>query len=245
MSGPVAAIGTCTWTLQYRSTRYGCARRRHHQLRARRSAESQLLLGALFRALGPYHQPARKVHGRGGQFQVGRGIHDGTVGKWGICLDSPQLLDELQGVLVDLGILRGRFSKFDKAYGKAYDEVYASGRAAQKLVRLVPFLEPDKALRARNLLARSFRPSWSDVIPAPAPRELYELIPKGKSGRSGRGTSKAAFSFLCDPRTRHVTWTTLARVFCCPGVEFPPWLEQVLRENIHFSPVVEAWSDHR
>ena len=33
--------------------------------------------------------------------------------KWAICLDSPGLLDDLQAVLANLGIVHGRNSKFN------------------------------------------------------------------------------------------------------------------------------------
>ena len=67
--------------------------------------------------------------------------------KWAICLDSPGLLDDLQSVLTNLGIVHSRIAKFNRRYEKSYGEVYATGAAAQQLCRLVPFLEPEKAAR--------------------------------------------------------------------------------------------------
>ncbi|MGA2519847.1 MAG: hypothetical protein ABSG81_03405, partial [Acidimicrobiales bacterium] len=65
--------------------------------------------------------------------------------KWGICLDSPLLLDDLQAVLTNLGVVHGRMTKHNPVMEKSYDEVYASGNHAKRMVELVPFLEVGKA----------------------------------------------------------------------------------------------------
>jgi adenosylcobalamin-dependent ribonucleoside-diphosphate reductase len=160
--------------------------------------------------------------------------------KWGICVDSPGLLDDLQAVFTNLGIVHGRITKHNADNGKDYDEVYATGRDAQRLTELVPFLEPDKAERAEMLrsLALDVRHNTADIVPGITPRELYEMLPKGVSGRNGRGTGTSKeFAFLCDPRTRHVTRHTLERVAAVEGVHLPYWLSMVLLDNLHFSPV--------
>ena len=155
-----------------------------------------------------------------------------TTRKWAICVDSPALLDDLQAVLTNLGVVHGRISKYNKDYGKRYDEVYAAGVHAQRLVRLVPFLESEKARRADRLASLAISPNHgtADVVPGVAPRALYDLIPKG------RGT-RHEFRFLCDPRTRHVSRRSLERIAAVPGVELPQWLETVLDDDLHFSPV--------
>ncbi len=163
-----------------------------------------------------------------------------TMPKWAICLEAGELLDDLQAVLTDLGIVHSRISKVNKDNGKAYDEVYAAGRHAARLVELVPFLEADKAARANELvlLNTDGTHNTADVVPGIAPRELYELIPKGHSGRGGAGTGHSTkFNFLCDERTRHVTRRTLERVAAIPGVVLPRWLRYVLDDNLFFSPV--------
>ena len=68
-----------------------------------------------------------------------------TAPKWGICLDSPALLDDLQAVLTNLDVMTGRVTKHNSENGKDYDEVYAAGTQGQLMASLVPFLEPDKA----------------------------------------------------------------------------------------------------
>ena len=167
---------------------------------------------------------------------------DSTMVKWAICVDSAALLDDLQAVLTNLGIVHGRISKLDREHGKHYDEVYAAGDHAAALCRLVPFVEPDKAARAERLLERVMQPTGTaDVLPGLRGRDLYELLPKGTSGRSGRGTGRAnEFGFLCDPRTHHVTRRSLERVAAVPGVELPSWLRTVLDDGLHFSPVSDV-----
>jgi ribonucleoside-diphosphate reductase alpha chain len=163
-----------------------------------------------------------------------------TAPKWAICLDSPALLDDLQAVLTNLGVVHSRVAKYDREYDKTFGEVYATGTDAQTLVSLVPFLEPTKQQRAEELCVRSIDPrrDTADVVPGIRPRDLYELLPQGRSGRAGAGTGVAnEFRFLCDERTRHVTRRALERVAAVPGVVLPTWLRTVLDDNLHFSPV--------
>ena len=159
--------------------------------------------------------------------------------KWAICVDSPALLDDLQAVLTNLGIVHSRVAKYNREYDKTYGEVYATGSDAQRLVSEVPFLEPDKAARAAELWQRVFSGNdAADVIPGLDPRALYELLPKGWSGRSGKGSGIAhQFRFLCDRRTRNVSRRTLELVADVDGVVLPTWLQTVLDDKLHFSPV--------
>jgi ribonucleoside-diphosphate reductase alpha chain len=161
-----------------------------------------------------------------------------TAPKWAICLDSPELLHDLQSVLTNLGILHGRVSKFNPVYRKAYDEVYAAGPHAQAMVALVPFLEPDKARRATELAQLEFgNHNTADVVPI-SPAELYRLVPYG---RSAIGTLwRTEFSFLADRRTRHASRHTLERIAEIPCVRMPAWLGQVLSDKLHFSPVARV-----
>ena len=78
----------------------------------------------------------------------------------------------------------------------------------------------------------------ADLIPGIRGRDLYELIPRGLSGRTGKGTGNATrFGHLVDPRTAQVSRASLEAVAVAPGVELPDWLEIVLQQNLHFSPV--------
>ena len=160
-----------------------------------------------------------------------------TVGaKWAICLDSRQLLDDLQAIMTNLGVLHGRITKHNKENGKDYDEVYASGLQGQLMASLVPFLEPDKVARTAKFLRLDYSPGTADVVPGVSGQELYEMIPLA-SGRGNGRSWRNQFTYLRDPRTQHVTRRTLERISTLPGVELPGWLRQVIEGNLHFSPV--------
>jgi adenosylcobalamin-dependent ribonucleoside-diphosphate reductase len=156
--------------------------------------------------------------------------------KWAICLDSPKLLDDLQAIMTNLGVLHGRITKHNKENGKDYDEVYAAGLQGQLMASLVPFLEPDKAARAAKFLSLDYCAGTADVVPGITGRELFELIPRS-SGRGNGRSWRNQFTYLLDRRTQHVTRRTLERVSTLPGVELPGWLRQVVEGNLHFSPV--------
>jgi intein/homing endonuclease len=151
-----------------------------------------------------------------------------SMPKWAICLDSPAMLDDLQAVLTNLGIVHGRISKRNTTYNKSYDEVYATGDHARRLAQLVPFLEPVKAQQAARLQAIAAGRSSADVVPGITLSQLHALIPRGYRNK---------FSFLHDVRTSRVSRGTVERVAALPGVELPGWLRTVLDDNLRFSPV--------
>jgi ribonucleoside-diphosphate reductase alpha chain len=163
-------------------------------------------------------------------------VTTGPAAKMAICVDSPELLDDLQAVLTNLGVVHSRITKHNATYDKDFDEVYAVGREAQVLARLVPFVESKKRATQQDLLERTFAQSTSDVIPGLDPKDLYEMIPLGRSGRNGWG-ERSRFSFLLDPRTKHVSRRTLERVAMLPMVDLPEWLHTILADDLHFSPV--------
>jgi ribonucleotide reductase alpha subunit len=160
-----------------------------------------------------------------------------TAAKWAICLDSPRLLDDLQAVMTNLGILHGRVTKHNSDYDKDYDEVYAAGLQGQLMVSLIPFLEPDKSARAAEYLRMDCSAGTADVVPGVSGRELYELIPPSRRGVEHGRSWRQEFTFLLDSRTQHVTRRTLERLSTLPGVVLPAWLQQVIDGNMHFSPV--------
>src|SRR5205807_1173027 len=79
-------------------------------------------------------------------------------------LDSPRLLDDLQAVLTNLGVVTARSAKFNAQQNRSYDEVYATGAAARRMVELVPFIDPKKTAVAARLASR-FPPSAAEVVP--------------------------------------------------------------------------------
>jgi ribonucleoside-diphosphate reductase alpha chain len=161
-----------------------------------------------------------------------------SVCKWAICLASDDMLDDLQAVLTNLGIVHGRISKRNAEYDTYFDEVYVGGRHAQRLVTQLDFPERHKRLRATEILAESPAQSAMDVVPGISGRQLYDLLPVGRSGRSGAGSGyRGRMRHLVDPRTREVSRESLERVATVPGIEVDDWLQVVLDRNLHFSSV--------
>jgi ribonucleoside-diphosphate reductase alpha chain len=161
-----------------------------------------------------------------------------SIPKWAICLASNGLLDDLQAVLTNLGVVHNRITKHNAAYDTSFDEVYAHGRQAQKIASLLRFPEAHKQARATALLETNLGPGTADLVPGVRGRDLYDRIPLGRSGRSGRGTGRSReFRHLVDQRTAQVSRASLESVAILPGVELPDWLEIVLQQNLHFSPV--------
>jgi intein/homing endonuclease len=164
------------------------------------------------------------------------------MARWGLCLDSPELLDDVQTLLRRLGVVTGRVTKYNPTYDKSYDEVYATGENAKALVRLVPFLEPDKAAAAQRLLHCDIdvRRNGADVVPLVHGSALYAEIPKGRGGRSGAGTGVAVqWRSLCDKRTVWPSRHVIERI-AEAGYRLPPDVQRVLDERLHFSPVVST-----
>ena len=159
------------------------------------------------------------------------------MSKWALCLDSAALLDDLQAVLTNLGVVHSRIEKFNREYEKTYGEVYATGRQAQKLLAMVQFPEPAKLARAWAILTDSFGQSAADVVPGVNGRALYEMLPRGQSGRSGVGTGgvRSRYTYLLDSRTKNISWETLQRL--SEEIELPEWLDEIVNRNLHFSPV--------
>jgi ribonucleotide reductase alpha subunit len=93
-------------------------------------------------------------------------VQIGSASKWAIRLDSSRLLDDLQAVMTNLGVVHSRITKHNADSDKAYDEVYASGQQGQLMASLVPFLEPDKAKTAAEYLALDCRAGTADLVPA-------------------------------------------------------------------------------
>lgn len=167
--------------------------------------------------------------------------------RWGLCLDSPALLDDLQTLLRRLGIVTGRVTKYNPTYDKSYDEVYATGDNAKRLVRLVPFLEPDKAAAAQRLLDCDIdvRRNGADVVPLVHGSALYAEIPRGHSGRGGAGTGVAVkWRNLCDKRTVWPSRHMVERI-AAAGYRLPPDVQRVLDERLHFSQVTSCLPGER
>ena len=161
--------------------------------------------------------------------------------KWAICLDAPELLDDLQAVLTNLGVVHGRITKLNRHNGKTYDEVYAVGIHAKRMVELVPFLEPHKSAAAtpHGVERQAAEPQHGRRRAGITPAELYALVPYRRRNELGV-LLRTEFNFLADRRTTYVSRETVERVARIDGVTLPEWLQQVLDDNLHFSPVASV-----
>lgn len=163
----------------------------------------------------------------------------GQGAKWAICVDAPLLLDDLQLLLRWWGIRSGRIGKYNRIYGKTYDEVFVCGTEAQRLVAAVPFLEPTKAPSAARLLEMTFDQcrNGADVIPLVHGSVLYAGIPKGRGGKNGVGSGVAVkWRSLTDKRT---VWPSryLVQRLAGEGHSLPADVQRVLEDDLQFSLV--------
>ena len=134
-------------------------------------------------------------------------------------LASAALLDDLQAVLTNLGIVHRRVD----------GEVVVTGDAARDLFDLVPPTDPQTLAQAAEVFVGHDLPgSAGDFVPNLSPRELYLLVPTEQ---------RDEFAFLRDAKFRHVTRATLDAVAAIPGVALPDWLATVVADGLHFSPV--------
>lgn len=143
------------------------------------------------------------------------------AGKWGICLDSAAAINEIQDLMTLLGIANAQIPKLNRKRQKTYFELYAAAPWGQKVCRLVPFTEHDKAASAEQYLKRPYRTPSTDIIPGITGPELYALVPTGRCGRYGRGTGRQSLRHLCDPRTSRLTRASIERAHGA-GASLPP-----------------------
>jgi adenosylcobalamin-dependent ribonucleoside-diphosphate reductase len=136
-----------------------------------------------------------------------------------IGLGSASLLDDLQAVLTNLGVVHRRVDS----------EVVVTGDSARDLFDLVPPADPQVLAQAAELFAGKDLPgSAGDFVPNLSPRELFLLIPTEE---------REEWTFLRDAKFRHVTRATLDAVAGIPGVTLPDWLTAIVADGLHFSPV--------
>jgi adenosylcobalamin-dependent ribonucleoside-diphosphate reductase len=147
---------------------------------------------------------------------VGRTAGAATVT---VGLGSATLLDDLQSVLTNLGVVHRRVDS----------EVVVSGDSARDLFDLVPPVDPQVVVQAaETFVGRDLPGSAGDFVPGLSPRELYLLVPTEQ---------REEFAFLRDAKFRHVTRATLDAVAAVPGVTLPDWLNTVVADGLHFSAV--------
>ena len=169
---------------------------------------------------------------------------DAASASGAICLDSPTLLDDLQAVLTNLGVVHGRITKFNPTYGKSYDEVYAVGVHAKQAgrARSVP--------RGAQVGARP--PAWrpgrrrrtttpADVVPGITPGRALRARSLPDVATSYGVLLRTEFNFLAD-RRHHARQSGDGRAGGPHrrASSLPEWLQQVLDDNLHFSPVASV-----
>ncbi|HYT40651.1 MAG TPA: hypothetical protein VEN99_14105, partial [Acidimicrobiia bacterium] len=141
-----------------------------------------------------------------------------------IGLASATLLDDLQSVLTNLGVVHRRVD----------GEVVVAGDAARDLFDLVPPADPHTLAQAAEVFgARDLPGSAGDFVPGLSPRELYLLVPTEQ---------REEFAFLRDAKFRQVTRATLDAVAAIPGVALPDWMATVVADGLHFSSVARVAS---
>ena len=136
-----------------------------------------------------------------------------------IGLASATLLDDLQSVLSNLGVVHRRGDS----------EVVIAGDAARDLFDLVPPADPRTVAQAAEVfVGRDLPGSAGDFVPGLSPRELYLLVPTEQ---------RSDWVFLRDAKFRSVTRATLDAVAAIPGVTLPDWLATIVADGLHFSAV--------
>ena len=159
-----------------------------------------------------------------------------SVSKVGFCVASQVLVDQLQVVLSNFGILSAQIRKHNAELRKDYVELNVFGRHAQAFVREFPLDEPEKQERAVLLLQRTFAQSWADVVPCFDSRMAFVGAPWNVKARY----ENQAYG---NPNT--ISWETLKRLVGDPEVPTTEEMAFVVRNNLHFVPVRQVMSGLR
>jgi hypothetical protein len=164
--------------------------------------------------------------------RVGRGASP----KWAIGVASPGLLDDLQALLANLGVLTDREARPGASDEKSSYDVSASGEHAKQMISLAPFLPPEKQSAAMEVLEGSTSRSSGDVVPCVSGPQLLDLVRRAQSD----GHMAEELDFVVDWRARYASRQALERVAAIPGTGLPAKLKWVLDLGLHFSPVVSV-----
>ncbi|MGH9149871.1 MAG: hypothetical protein ACRD0F_05965, partial [Acidimicrobiales bacterium] len=158
-------------------------------------------------------------------------VSTASVPRWALSTDSAALLDDLQAVLTNLGVVHGRVAGRNAFNARTRGEVYATGAHAQRVVGLVPFMGPANVARSGGLARLGAEPARgsADVVPGTTPADLHALLPAEQRDR---------FAFLLDARAPAASRWALDQVAAVPGAVLAEWLRSVVDDGLHFSPVV-------
>ena len=164
---------------------------------------------------------------------------DGYVrgdGMTAICLNSPELLRQLQVVLNNFGLRAQLIRKYNKAYDKFFHELGLHGADSRRFSELFRLDDAHKTEALAKLceIAKKVDAVHSDVIPA-FRAEIQAFI------RAKHDTQR--FRNVFDARTKHLSRHTVVAVAAFYGEELfeaIPDLREILDNNIHFVALREV-----
>jgi len=168
---------------------------------------------------------------------------DGYVrsdGMTAICLNSPELLRQLQVVLNNFGLRAHIIQKYNAPYDKHFGELGMHGADSRRFARLFRLDDAHKteALEALCDKPKRVHSVYSDVIPA-FKDEVRVFI------KERRDTQR--FRHLFDARTKHMAWHSVQQVADFYGEDLfqaLPELREILENNIHFVAVKTIEDDY-
>ena len=157
----------------------------------------------------------------GGLWQGGYVRRDGMVA---ICLNSPELLRQLQVVLNNFGLRAHIIRKWNARYAKHFHELGLHGADARRFGDLFTLDDEHKSARLRELAATPKRvlAVHSDVVPCF--RSAIEA-----AIRNARQTMQ--WRHALDPRTKTLSWNTVRAAYQRFGLEE---LREIVEDNVHF-----------
>ena len=157
----------------------------------------------------------------------------GKDGMVAICLNSPELLKQLQVVLNNFGLRAHIIRKHNARYDKHFHELGMHGADARKFAELFTLDDPWKTERLQVLAATAKKISavHSDVVPCF--RDKIEA-----AIRQAKETSQ--WRNALDPRTKHLSWHTARAAYEKFDI---PELAEIITGDIHFVRVAEISED--
>ncbi len=118
--------------------------------------------------------------------------------RFGICLASKNLINQLHVLLLNFGIISNMYKKYDKTYSRYYYELQVAGENFHKLMRIVNFDERHKKENAKKYSSYHYNVGFNDVIPhiEAKIRRFIELSSKYKEKARVRGYGVFKKSYL-------------------------------------------------
>lgn len=119
------------------------------------------------------------------------------------------------------------------AHGLDWDHIRVSRSPAW------PRSSPTAARGARSKKRWPSATSCARTAIASAPPSVgTDMVPRGRSGRTGKGTGRQSLIHLCDSRSRRVTRSSVERAVAA-GAVLPSWLREILDQEVRFADVLD------